>query len=178
MRRLLIFPFAAVVSFGQAQNPSSTQPTPKPNNSGVKPHVIVVPKSPEQEQAEKWAIVNGVVNRYTRTRSWLDGLRAKYPSKVGNDAGEDEAHVLGRHYAEVEESFEKSAIPIGDDLVDDFEDYQDSVPSTSTLALNTMFANAEHLDLILDGLQAEERKWLRTHAKERVEPSPVIVVGK
>ncbi len=89
----MIFPFVLALTFGQTQNATSTQPAAKPNNSGVKPRVIVVPKSPEQEQAEKWAIVNGVLSRYTRARSWLDGLRAKYR----DDVGEDEAHVLGRH---------------------------------------------------------------------------------
>jgi hypothetical protein len=34
------------------------------------------------------------------------------------------------------------------------------------------------LDLILDGLQAEDRKWLRHHAQDRVAPGVVIVVGK
>ena len=183
MRRLFILPFAAVltlaVTFGQTQNPTVTQSaTPKPKNSGVKPQVFVTPKSPEQEQAEKWAIVNQVLSRYSRARSWLDGMRAKYPDHVGNDVGEDEPHVLGRHYAEVEDNYQKSAIPIADDLIDDFADYQDNASSTSTLGLNTMVVNAQHLDLIMDGLQAEERKWLRLHAKERVEPGIVIVVGK
>ena len=179
MRRLSIFPFAAVftlvLAFGQTQNPTGTPPaTPKPNSSGVKPRVFVTPKSPEQEQAEKWAIVNQVLSRYTRARSQLEGMRAKYP----NDVGEDEPHVLGRHYAEVEDNYQKSAVPIADDLIDDFADYRDNASSTSTLGLNTMVVNAQHLDLIMDGIQAEDRKWLRLHAKERVEPGIVIVVGK
>jgi hypothetical protein len=174
MRRFLIFPFAVILTFGQTQTDANKQPAAKPNNSGVKPRVFVALKGPEQEQAEKLAVVNGVLSRYRRTRILLDGLGAKYP----NDLGEDEAHVLGRHYAAVEDHFQKSAIPIAEDLIDDFADYQDNASSTSTLGLNTMVVSAQHLDLILDGLQAEDRKWLRLHAKDRVEPGVVIVVGK
>jgi hypothetical protein len=174
MSRLFIFPLAAALLFGQTPSDANKQPAAKPNNSGVKPRVIVVPKSPEQEQAEKLAVVNGVLSRYTRARTWLDGLRAKYP----NDVGEDEPHVLGRHYADVEYNLRKSAIPIADALIDDFAYYQDNASSTSTLGLNTLVVEAQHLDLILDGLQAEDRKWMRNHAQDRVEPGVVIVIGK
>jgi hypothetical protein len=178
MRRLFIFPLAVALLFGQTPSDANKQPAAKPNNSSVKPRVIVVTKSPEQEQAEKLAVVNGVLSRYTRARTWLDGLRAKYPNCVGNDVGEDEPHVLGRHYADVEYNLRKSAIPIADALIDDFAYYQDNASSTSTLGLNTLVVEAQHLDLILDGLQAEDRKWLRHHAQDRVAPGVVIVVGK
>jgi hypothetical protein len=174
MRPLLILPAAIALMFAQPQNDATKQPPAKPNNSGVKLRVIVVPKSQEEEQSEKLTLVTSVLGRYTRIRAWLDGLLTKYP----NGVGEDEAHVLGRHYAEVEDGYLKSAIPIGERLIDDFADYRDNPSNTSGLSLNTMVVDAQHLDLILDGLHTEDRKWLRNHTKDRIEPGTVIVVGK
>jgi hypothetical protein len=174
MRRFLIFPIAAALTFAQTQNVRKQPVAAKPNDSGVKPRVIVVPKSPEEEQFDKLALINAVLGRYQQTRAWLDGLKAKYP----NEVGEDEAHIVGRHYAAVEDGYRKSAVPIGEGLIDDFADYHLNTSFTSTLSLQTMVVDAQHLDLILDGLHAEDRKWLRNQAKHRVEPGIVVVVGK
>jgi hypothetical protein len=172
MKRLSILLFAASLALAQTPKDTSTQPAAKPNNSGIKPHVIVLPPNEQEEQARDFAMIQKSVERYTRALIWLDQLRAKYK----DDSGEDENHVLGRHYAELADDYQKSAIPMGERLIEDFADFRDSPSPASILNLNTMMVDAQHLNLILDGLQAEDRKWLRNHAKDRVEPSVVIVV--
>ncbi len=163
MKCLLILLLLTHVVLGQSA---------KPNNSSVKPYVVVVPKSFEQEQAEKFALVDAVVSRYGREVARLDQLRAKYPNSVG----EDEAHVLGRHYAELADTYQRSAIPIGERLREDFNDFREDPSVTNPFRLSAMVVDAQHLDLILDGLQGQDKKWLRSHAKDRIEPGVVIVV--
>ncbi len=154
----------------QPQQPQ--QPTGKPNDRGVKLHALVVPKTKEEERAENLTAIVQSIDRYNRLRVWLDEMTAKYK----NDVGEDENHILGRHYAEVRDAYEKSAIPLGDKLVEDFEDFGDIGPAQGSVAMGIMLVDSQHLDLILDGLRLEERKWLRNHAKDRVEPGVVVVV--
>jgi hypothetical protein len=172
MKRLSILLFAASLAFAQTPKDTSTQSAAKPNNPGIKPHVIIVPPNEQEEQARDFAMIQKSIERYTRARIWLDQQRAKFKT----DSREDENHILGRHYAELEDDYRKSAIPMGERLIEDFADFRDSASPTSILNLNTMIVDAQHLNLILDGLQAQDRKWLRNHAKDRVEPSVVVVV--
>jgi hypothetical protein len=164
--------FAAGLAFAQTPKDTSTQSAAKPNNPGIKPHVIVVPPNEQEEQARDFAMIQKSIERYTRARIWLDQQRAKYK----NDSGEDENHVLGRHYAELEDDYQKSAIPRGERLIEDFADFRDSASPASILNLNTMIVDAQHLNLILDGLQTADRKWFRNRSKDRVEPSVVVVL--
>jgi hypothetical protein len=172
MKRLSILLFAAGLAFPQTSKDTSTQLAAKPNNPGIKPHVIIVPPNEQEEQARDFAMIQKSVERYTRARILLDQQRARFK----NDSGEDENHVLGRHYADLADNYQKSAIPMGERLIEDFADFRDSASPASILNLNTMIVDAQHLNLILDGLLAEDRKWFRNHAKDRVEPSVVVVV--
>jgi hypothetical protein len=172
MKHLSILLFAASLAFAQTPKDTSTQSAAKPNNPGIKPHVIVVPPNEQEEQGRDFAMIQKSIERYTRARISLDQLKAKYK----NDSGEDENHVLGRHYAALADDYRKSAIPMGERLIEDFADFRDSAPPASVLNLNTMIVDAQHLNLILDGLQAQDRKWFRNHAKDRGEPSVVVVV--
>jgi hypothetical protein len=172
MKHLSILLFAASLALAQTPKDISTRPAAKPNNPGIKPHVIVVPPNEQEEQARDFSMIQESVERYRKTRIQLDQLRAKYK----NDLGEDKNHVLSLHYAELEDDYQKSAIPMGERLIEDFADFRDSPSPASILNLNTMIVDAQHLNLILDGLQAEDRKWYRNHVKERVEPSVVVEV--
>jgi hypothetical protein len=169
MKSVLLVLLAAVLSQAQTTQPAAK---PKPKNTGVKPQVIVVPPTPEQERAASIALVEQSLDRYKRTRAWLDQMLSKYK----DEPGEDENHILGRHYAGLAEEYDKAAIPIGERLIEDRNYFYDDASPQSALDLNTMIVDAQHLTFILAGLQNEERKWLRSHAKDRVEPGVVIVL--
>jgi hypothetical protein len=179
MKRSLSLLFTAALALAQTTKNTSTQPAakPKPKNSAVRPYVSVIPKTKEEERAENLAVIAQSVDRYKKTRMWLDEMTAKHQ----NGEGEDENHILGRHYAELMDEYEKSAIPIGERLIQDLQYFNDlqyfsnDTSLQSAFDLNTMIVNSQHLGLILAGLQAEDTKWLRNHAKDRIEPGIVIV---